>query len=273
MVRRPIRAAVRRTRRAISPRFATSSESNTSSDTSAMGLAIVVLAAAVALAAALGGRWHRLAHLQLRSRGLIVAAVVRAGRRCLDRHRRVRRRRARPMSAASWSARPARCGSAPATCGCPGVALVSAGLVANAAVVALNGAMPVSIVAAYHARVPIGAISAGTDARHEIAGIGTRLALARRRRPGPAAAAPGGGQPRRRARRRRPRRAGGDGHDGISTAPEGVHPWRRRRASVGRVRRARPTTAVVRTHNTSIDCDVVAGFSRASGTADVTVNG
>src|SRR4051794_41806402 len=76
MVRRPIRAAVRRTRRAISPRFATSSESNTSSDTSAMGLAIVVLVAAIALAAALGGRWERLAHLQLRSRGLIVAAVV-----------------------------------------------------------------------------------------------------------------------------------------------------------------------------------------------------
>src|SRR5256885_15301740 len=76
MVRRPIRAAVRRTRRAISPRFATSSESNTSSDTSAMGLAIVVLVAAIAVAAALGGRWDRLAHLQLRSRGLIVAAVV-----------------------------------------------------------------------------------------------------------------------------------------------------------------------------------------------------
>jgi hypothetical protein len=57
----------------------------------------------------------------------------------------------------------------------PGVTLVSAGLVANAAVVAANGAMPVSIVAAYHARVPIAAISAGTDARHEIAGLGTRL--------------------------------------------------------------------------------------------------
>src|SRR3954447_25910221 len=76
MVRRPIRAAVRRTRRAISPRCATSSESSTSSDTSAMGLAIVVLVAAIAVAAALGGRWERLAHLRLRSRGLIVAAVV-----------------------------------------------------------------------------------------------------------------------------------------------------------------------------------------------------
>ena len=55
----------------------------------------------------------------------------------------------------------------------PGVALVTAGLVGNAVVVGANGAMPVSIVAAYHARVPIDAIAAGTDARHTIAGTGT----------------------------------------------------------------------------------------------------
>jgi len=56
-----------------------------------------------------------------------------------------------------------------------GVALVTAGLVANAIVVGANGAMPVSIVAAFHARVPITSIAAGTDSRHEIAGDGTSL--------------------------------------------------------------------------------------------------
>jgi len=139
-----------------------------------MGLAIVVLAAAIALAAALGGRWSRLAHLQLRSRGLIVAAVLaQAGGAFVG-------------IAGFGDARKAYVSGLVVSAACalwfcarnlriPGVALVSAGLVANAAVVALNGAMPVSIVAAYHARVPIGAISAGTDARHEIAGLGTRL--------------------------------------------------------------------------------------------------
>ena len=139
-----------------------------------MGLAIVVLAAAIGLAAALGGRWHRLAHLQLRSRGLVVAAVVaQAGGALIG-------------IAGFGDARKAYVSGLVVSAACalwfcarnlriPGVALVTAGLAANAAVVALNGAMPVSIVAAYHARVPIGAISAGTDARHEIAGLGTRV--------------------------------------------------------------------------------------------------
>ena len=139
-----------------------------------MGLAIVVLVAAVALAAALGGRWHRLSDLHLHSRWLVVAAVVaQAGGALVG-------------IAGFGDARKAYASGLVVSAVCalwfcarnlrvPGVALVSAGLVANAAVVALNGAMPVSIVAAYHARVPIGAISSGTDARHEIAGLGTRL--------------------------------------------------------------------------------------------------
>lgn len=138
-----------------------------------MGLAIVVLVAAVALATAFGGRWHRLADLRLRSRGLVVAAVLaQAGGALVG-------------IAGFGDARKAYVSGLVVSAACalwfcarnlrvPGVALVSGGLVANAAVVALNGAMPVSIVAAYHARVPIGAISAGTDARHEIAGSGTR---------------------------------------------------------------------------------------------------
>jgi hypothetical protein len=55
----------------------------------------------------------------------------------------------------------------------PGVTLVTVGLALNATVVGLNGAMPVSIVAAYHARVPITTIAADADARHTIAGRGT----------------------------------------------------------------------------------------------------
>jgi hypothetical protein len=54
-----------------------------------------------------------------------------------------------------------------------GVPLVTLGLVLNAAVVAANGAMPVSIDAAFRAGVPTGDIAAGLDARHEIAGRGT----------------------------------------------------------------------------------------------------
>ena len=56
-----------------------------------------------------------------------------------------------------------------------GVTLVCLGLCSNAAVVGANGAMPVSIVAAYDARVPTLAIASGADARHEIAGDGTAL--------------------------------------------------------------------------------------------------
>src|SRR4051812_5876151 len=55
----------------------------------------------------------------------------------------------------------------------PGVPLVTLGLAANALVVTLNGAMPVSIVAALRAGVPITDIAAGYDARHDIAGEGT----------------------------------------------------------------------------------------------------
>src|SRR5439155_20104550 len=56
-----------------------------------------------------------------------------------------------------------------------GITLISVGLLANAVVVAANGAMPVSIDAAYRARVGISAIASGSDARHQIAGTGTQL--------------------------------------------------------------------------------------------------
>lgn len=54
-----------------------------------------------------------------------------------------------------------------------GVPLVTLGLIANALVVSFNGTMPVSVVAAARANVPIHEIAAGNDARHSIAGSGT----------------------------------------------------------------------------------------------------
>jgi hypothetical protein len=139
-----------------------------------MGLAAVVLVAAVAVGWATGGRWRRLGHLHLTGRGLVVAAVVaQLGGALVGVAGFGDARRAYVVGLAVsaccallFCARNLRVG---------GVALVTGGLVANALVVAANGAMPVSIVAAYHARVPIAAIATGTDARHEIAGIGTHL--------------------------------------------------------------------------------------------------
>src|SRR5690242_10389855 len=76
MVRTPRRAAVRRTRRAISPRLATSRDSNTSSDTSEVGLAVVVLVLAVAAGLAAGGRVRQLGAVHLNRRALVLAAVL-----------------------------------------------------------------------------------------------------------------------------------------------------------------------------------------------------
>ena len=56
-----------------------------------------------------------------------------------------------------------------------GAGVVAAGLLLNAAVIGLNGAMPVERGAAQAAGVPYGAIAAGRDARHEPAGPATRL--------------------------------------------------------------------------------------------------
>jgi Family of unknown function (DUF5317) len=56
-----------------------------------------------------------------------------------------------------------------------GLPLVTLGLVLNALVVSVNGSMPVSVVAAARANVPTLEIAAGSDARHSIAGSGTKL--------------------------------------------------------------------------------------------------
>ena len=56
-----------------------------------------------------------------------------------------------------------------------GIGLVAAGLLLNAVVVLANGAMPVSVEAAARAGVATGPIAGGDDARHELAGDGTRV--------------------------------------------------------------------------------------------------
>jgi hypothetical protein len=139
-----------------------------------VSLAVVVLVVAIAAGLAAGGSWRGLADLPLRRFGLVVGAVLaQAGGAMVgllgvadESTSYVVGLAVSAALALAFCARNARVS---------GVPLVTAGLLLNALVVAANGAMPVSIVAAYHARVPIAAISAGTDARHEIAGDGTAL--------------------------------------------------------------------------------------------------
>lgn len=61
--------------------------------------------------------------------------------------------------------------------GARGTGLVGLGLAANALVVGLNGAMPVSVAASDRAGVTTLPIAAGEDPRHELLGPATRLAL------------------------------------------------------------------------------------------------
>lgn len=59
--------------------------------------------------------------------------------------------------------------------GVRGTGLVALGLAANALVVALNGAMPVSPAAAARAQVELADVAAGQDGRHVVSGPRTRL--------------------------------------------------------------------------------------------------
>jgi hypothetical protein len=164
--------------------LATSSDSNTSIDAlsrrigsrvrrlTGVGLTIVVLVGAVAVGYALDGTWSGLTTLQLRWRRMVVAAVLaQTGGAAMGilgvadaRHGYVLGLAASAVCAAAFCL---------GNLHVPGVPLVTLGLAANALVVTLNGAMPVSIVAALRAGVPITDIAAGFDARHDIAGEGT----------------------------------------------------------------------------------------------------
>jgi Family of unknown function (DUF5317) len=139
-----------------------------------VGLTIVVLVGAVAVGYALNGTWVGLTTLRLRWRRMVVAAVLaQTGGAAVGILGVTDARRGYVVGLAASAV------CAAAFCvgnmHVPGVPLVTLGLALNALVVTLNGAMPVSIVAALRAGVPITDIAAGYDARHTIAGTGTSL--------------------------------------------------------------------------------------------------
>jgi hypothetical protein len=139
-----------------------------------VALTVLVLAGAVGVAMFAGGRWSRLAHLPVSGRSLVAAAVLaQVGGAVVGvagfadpRRSYVVGLAVSAVCALAFCARNLRLA---------GVALVTGGLALNALAVGLNGAMPVSIVAAYRARVPIGDIADGSDPRHDIAGTGTQV--------------------------------------------------------------------------------------------------
>lgn len=141
-----------------------------------VGLAIVALVGAVAVGYALGGAWSRLTTLRLRWRRVLVAAVVAQTGGALvgvlgygdPRRAYVIGLAASALCAAAFCARNLRVA---------GVPLVTLGLLANATVVAVNGAMPVSVSAASRAGVSVVEIAAGNDDRHKIADPATPLRM------------------------------------------------------------------------------------------------
>jgi Family of unknown function (DUF5317) len=135
-----------------------------------VALALILLVGAASLALATGGSWAALANLPLKARRLVVLAVlsqlIGSGlARLTNLHGFY------PVGLALSAL--AALGFCLRNIRLAGVPLVTLGLLCNALVVSLNGAMPVSIVAAARANVPILEIATGDDARHIIAGRGT----------------------------------------------------------------------------------------------------
>lgn len=132
-----------------------------------MTLAVVVLAVALAVGWARGGSLDRLGGLPLRSRRLVVVALL------LQLAGSVVGGPLYPVGLAvsallvAWFLVRNR--------GIRGTGLVALGLAANALVVGANGAMPVSAEAAGRAGVGIADLLVGDDGRHELADPGTRL--------------------------------------------------------------------------------------------------
>lgn len=132
-----------------------------------MVFVLVVLVVAVGVGYAAGGRLDRLGRLRLRSGWLVPAALgaqvvgaVAGGPAYAV---------GLAVSAGGVAVFLAR------NRGVRGTGLVAVGLLANALVVGLNGAMPVSDAALGRAGVSTQDIVSGGDPRHELAGQGTRL--------------------------------------------------------------------------------------------------
>ncbi len=132
-----------------------------------MVFAVVVLLAALGLGLASGGRLAHLGHLQLRYGGLVALAVVvqLAGGLVGG-----------PAYPLGLTLSAALAGTFLAVNrGVRGTGLVALGLLANALVVGLNGAMPVSAEASGRAGISTQDLLSGADPRHELADSATRL--------------------------------------------------------------------------------------------------
>lgn len=134
-----------------------------------MGLILTCGALALLVALVRGGTLGALARTRLRSVGLLVGSVA---------VQLVAGAVARPDGAAAAAALVLGALLAAAfvarNVGVGGLALVGAGLVLNAVVVALNGAMPVSLAAADAAGVAEEQLALGSDPRHEPLTAATR---------------------------------------------------------------------------------------------------
>ena len=134
-----------------------------------MSLVLVVLLCAVLVGRVCGGSVDRLGALDLRRRRLVAAALAVQALGAVV---------GGPLYPAGLA------GSAALVTaflvvnrGVRGTGLVALGLGANALVVALNGAMPVSATAAARAEIALDDVAAGLDSRHELADGSTRLPL------------------------------------------------------------------------------------------------
>jgi hypothetical protein len=132
-----------------------------------MVLAVVALLVAVAIGYLTGGSLERLGGVSLRARRLVWAAVLTQLVGTLVGGPLY------PLGLAVSALLVA--GFLARNRGVRGTGLLALGLLSNALVVALNGAMPVSEAAAGRAGATTQDILNGSDARHEIAGPGTRL--------------------------------------------------------------------------------------------------
>ncbi len=134
-----------------------------------MVFAVVVLLVAVAVGYGAGGGLDRLGRLSLRHARLVVAAVV------LQLAGGLVGGPAYPVGLAGSALLVA--AFLAGNRGVRGTGLVALGLLSNALVVGLNGAMPVSTEASGRAGITTQDILSGSDPRHALAGPQTRLRL------------------------------------------------------------------------------------------------
>ena len=134
-----------------------------------MVFAVVVLLGALLVGLARGGSLEHLGHLHLRRSALVAGALAAQLLGALAGGA------GYPVGLAVSALLAA--GFLAVNRGVRGTGLVAAGLLSNALVVGLNGAMPVSADASGRAGISTQDILSGADPRHELAGPATRLDL------------------------------------------------------------------------------------------------